>query len=203
MLKTGANLHKPCAGGINKSIENSPIDYWLVAVVKRHSELRCHDFLSRLTGIDYPLESYVAAQQELKFYANRTRRISHHVVIPGKIFIRVDEKNRQDVLKQCLLLSRYLKDPSTITPNGFTDFMKVSDAEICQLRSFLEKVDAPVEYIEHTPHKNDKIQVLTGRFAGLKGRVYEENNNRFVVITLDQLGDFRCKLPISEIGLLQ
>ena len=195
--KTGAQVHKPCAGGMPQT-DNT--DTWFVAIVKKHNEIRCQDFLNKLTSQGYPVESYVANQQILHFYSNRTRRLVNHIVIPGKIFIRVNEEHRQDLLKLCPLLSYYKMDPARVTASGSRDFARVSDIEIQRLRDILASADGPVEYLETPPKSGDKIQVLSGRFHGLKGYVLEDADKKFAIIILDQLGSFRIKIPTKDLG---
>jgi transcription antitermination factor NusG len=176
---------------------------WYVAETKRNMELTCLSILNDLSGktVDYPVEAYVASQQELKFYANRTRRVKENIIIRGKIFIRVDEQHRQDLLKHCLFLTRYVKDPSlTPTASGFTAFARVPDREIRVLREILQMADGPVEYFDHLPKSGDKIQVLSGQFSGLKGKVEELSGRDYVLVILDQLGSFRFRLPVTAVG---
>ena len=116
---------------------------WYVAETKRNQELTCLRILNALSGheVDYPVEAYVASQQEVKRYANRTRRVREHIIIRGKIFIRVDEQHRQDLLKRCLFLTRFMKDPSLApTAGGFTAFARVPDREIQTLRDITDTV---------------------------------------------------------------
>lgn len=166
--------------------------------------MRCHHMLSDLPNhIGYPIESYVASQQELHFYANRTRRLINRIVIPGKVFIRVDQRHRIDVLKQCPLISHYMMDAARDLRNGFRNFAQVPNQELQQLRELLAIADAPVEYSENRPQIGDNIQVLTGRFHGLKGTVIEEQGSKYAMVILDSLGTFRFKLPVKDIGKIQ
>ena len=203
--ETCDNMLRPCAGGIPVSPAERPFDpsAWYIAQVKRHSELVCSKILNDPSRFPYKVEAYVAAQQELVIWANRTRHIKERVVIPGKIFIRVDPNNRQDVLKQCLLLSRYVKDPSASpTASGFTPFARVPDWEIQRLRDIFTLADGPVEYTDSLPRPNDKIQVLTGPLHGLRGTVTTISGRKFATVLLDTLGTFSFRLPIADIAKL-
>lgn len=206
-------VHKPCAGGVilppplvknTKKQKVFDSTAWYVAETKRNMEMTCLRIINSLTNVDYQVEAYVASQQELKFYANRTRRVKENIIIHGKIFIRVDEQHRLDVLKQCLYLKRYLKDPSLApTEGGFTDFARVPDSEIQTLRDIFRLADGPVEYTECHPKSGDKIQVLSGQFCGLKGEVEEYDGRKYVTVFLDQLGSFKFRLPVGKIGQLK
>jgi len=200
----GAMLHKPHGGAVPATQEDTASGAWYVAVVKGRNEVRCHQLLSDLPDrIGYPIESYVASQQELHFYANRTRRLVERVVIPGKVFIRVDQKHRVDVLKQCPLISHYMMDAARDLRNGFRNFAQVPDRELSQLRDLLAIADAPVEYSETRPRKGDNIQVLSGRFHGMKGSIIDDRGSKYVTVILDSLGTFRFKLPVKDIGKIQ
>ena len=203
--ETCDSVLRPCAGGMPESPKKRSEDpsAWYIAMVKRHNELVCRKILSDPDRFPYQVEAYVAAQQELVYRANRTRRIKERVVIPGKIFIRVDSRNRQDVLKQCLLLSRYVMDPSASpTASGFTSFARVPDWEIQRLRDIFTLADGPVEYTDTLPQPYDKVQVLTGPLHGLRGTVQDVSGRKYATVLLDSLGVFSFKLPISDLAKL-
>jgi transcription antitermination factor NusG len=187
---------------LDQGQQDPDADSWYVVVVKARSELYCRQYLTSPGLLPYQVEVYVASQQEVHFYSNRTRRTVEHIVIPGKIFIRVDGLHRQDVLKRCPMLSHYLIDPArNPTEQGFRNFARVPDAEICRLREILTQAEGPVEYTaDQRPHPGEKVQVLTGRFSGLTGVVLEEGGNRFAIVRLDKLGSFRFKLPTKDLG---
>ena len=203
--ETCDNMLRPCAGGMPESLQNESFDSsaWYIAQVKRHNELVCRKILNSPDRFPYKVEAYVAAQQEMVFRANRTRHVKERVVIAGKIFIRVDTSHRQDVLKQCLLLSRYVMDPSASpTANGHTAFARVPDWEIQRLREIFTLADGPVEYTDALPRPNDKIQVLTGPLHGLRGAVSTISGRKFATVLLDTLGTFSFRLPIADLAKL-
>lgn len=205
ILETCDNVLRPCAGGMQKSPIEKPFDSsaWYIAQVKRHNELVCRKILNDPDRFPYKVEAYVAAQQELVYRANRTRHVKERVVITGKIFIRVDPHNRQDVLKQCLLLSRYVKDPSASpTASGYTPFARVPDWEIQRLRDIFTLADGPVEYTDTLPQPHDKVQVLTGPLHGLHGTITTVSGRKFATVLLDTLGTFTFRLPITNLAKL-
>lgn len=203
--ETCDNMLRPCAGGMPENLQNESFDSsaWYIAQVKRHNEFVCRKILNSPDRFPYKVEAYVAAQQEMVLRANRTRHVKERVVIAGKIFIRVDQSHRQDVLKQCLLLSRYVKDPSASpTANGHTAFARVPDWEIQRLRYIFTLADGPVEYADTLPRPHDKIQVLSGPLHGLRGTVQDVSGRKYATVLLDSLGVFSFKLPISDIAKL-
>ena len=203
--ETSDSVLRPCAGGMSEAPAERPFDPspWYIALVKRRNELVCSKILNDPDRFPFKVEAYVAAQQELVLRANRTRHVKERVVIPGKIFIRVDPNNRQDVLKQCLLLSRYVMDPSASpTANGHTAFARVPDWEIQRLRDIFTLADGPVEYTDTLPQLHDKVQVLTGPLHGLRGTITTISGRKFATVLLDTLGTFSFRLPISDIAKL-
>ena len=203
--ETCDSMLRPCAGGMSESFKNEPFDpsAWYIAQVKRHNELVCRKILNSPDRFPYKVEAYVAAQQELVLRANRTRHIKERVVIAGKIFIRVDQSHRQDVLKQCLLLSRYVKDPSSSpTAGGFTPFARVPDWEIQRLRDIFTLADGPVEYTDALPQPHDKVQILSGPLHGLRGTITTVSGRKHATVLIDSLGTFSFRLPISDIAKL-
>ena len=203
-FKTGEQQRRPCAGGLRPARKKSfdPTS-WYVVIVKQRNELVSRKILDGYTDLGYSLETYVAAQKSLSFSARHPRKIVERVVIPSKLFVRVDEAHRQDVLKLCSFLSGYMMDPSlSLTETGFRAFARVPDQEIRQLRQILDLAEGPVEYFDTVPRPGDKIQVLTGQFHGLKGEVFEVSGKHYVTVTLNSLGTFRFRLPLSAIGQL-
>ena len=203
--ETSDQSRRPCAGGLHAAQTEPPADdSWYVVIVKQRNELICRKVLDGYKDLGYTLETYVAAQKLLSFSTRSPRKIIERVVIPSRIFVRVDEHHRQEVLKLCPYLSGYMTDPSlSRTENGFRRFARVPDSELQQLREMLELAEEPVEYSDVRPRRGDKIQVLTGRFHGLKGQVYEEGGKKYVTVILDSLGTFRFSLPISMIGQIK
>ncbi len=194
-----------CAVGVPESDAASPRDaFWYVAVVRKHNQLVARDMLNRLAPtLDYPLEAYVAAQEELRTYANRHHRVVEQIVIPGKLFIRVPEQHRLDVFQQCSLISHYVMDPARSNGQGGRDFAKVPQREIEVLRIILQQAEGPVTFTEGRPRRGDNIQVLTGHFHGLYGKVYDDSGKTHILVVLDSLGSFTFRMPISDIAKIE
>jgi len=194
-----------CAGGVPEGNAETPQNsYWYVAVVHKHNQLVARDLLNRLAQtLDYPLEAYVAAQEELRTYANRHHRVVEQIVIPGKLFIRVPESHRVDVLRQCSLISHYVMDPARCNSRGGRDFAQVPQREIEVLRTILQQAEGPVTFSEGRPRRGDHIQVLTGQFHGLYGKVYDDSGKTHVIVVLDSLGSFTFRMSISDIAKVE
>ena len=233
-VKTYGVSDRPCAGGLEKSqglsrklrsLKDARVKMaipsqtkekvfdpsaWYVAEVKRFSELKCREMLSRTEDFDYQVEAYVASQVVLGkkgSSADAIVPVKEKIVIHGKIFIRVAQEHRIDVLQKCHFLTRYMKDPSlSLTPNNFTDFARVPDIQIQRLRELLKLADGPVVYSEIIPQQHDNIQVIGGQlakgtlFKNLKGEISMTDGRKYATVVLDGLGCFKFKIPIKDIA---
>ena len=204
----------PCAGGMEKKKRNyrrlksvtgesvvhlkrerqllqktfDPTAWYVADVKKRFTELKVRDFLNNAKGFvndstltEYHVEAYVATQ---------TRKGVEKVVISGKVFIRVDELNRVDVLRKCQ-----------------HSFARVPNKQIEVLKAILEYADGTVEYSETLhPQVNDTVKVSDGILSesellkNLKGTIEQVNGNKYATVVLDQIGCFKFRLPVSSIN---
>ena len=176
---------------------------WYIVQTKRYKEVSSRDFLNSPKGFvndstnePYSVEAYAAIQED---EGNR-------LVIHGKIFIRVEEINRIDVLRKCQDLKGYVKDLALAhTENGFTDFARVPDREIKALREILEIADGAVEYSEEPFKINDAVKISKGilsrseELKGMEGTIEMVNGRKKATIILDKLGVFKFTLPLSQL----
>lgn len=176
---------------------------WYVVQTKRYKEVSSRDFLNSPQGFvnastnkPYTVEAYAAIQED---EGNR-------LVIHGKIFVRVEEINRVDVLRKCPDLKGYVKDAAlTHTENDFTDFARVPDREIKVLREILEIADGTVEYSEAPFKTNDTVKIFKGilsrskELKGMEGTIEMVNGRKRATVILDKLGVFKFTLPLSQL----
>lgn len=176
---------------------------WYIVQTKRYKEVSSRDFLNSPKGFvndstnePYSVEAYAAIQED---EGNR-------LVIHGKIFIRVEEANRIDVLRKCSYLKGYVKDMALAhTENDFTDFARVPDREIKVLREILEIADGAVEYSEEPFKINDAVKISKGilsrseELKGMEGTIEMVNGRKKATIILDKLGVFKFTLPTSQL----
>ena len=227
---------RPCAGGLERSegvsrrlrsVKDARVKVvvptekplrtfdptaWYIAEVKRHSELTCRNILNKPENFDYQVESYVATQAVLGRRPETSESgivYKEKVVIHGKIFIRVAEEHRIDVLQKCLLLTRYVKDPSLeLTPHHFTAFARVPDKQILRLRELLKMADGPVVYDEIVPQAHDNIQIIGGQlakgklFRDVKGEITQTDGRKYATVILDGIGCIKFKLRVKDIAKL-
>jgi len=227
-VKTAQDEERSCGGALEqkkrnyrrlKSIETGKIIHqkkertkaqkvfdptaWYVVQTKRYKEVSSRDFLNTSKGFvndttnkPYTVEAYAAIQEDE----------DNRLVIYGKIFVRVDEANRIDVLRKCAYLRGYVKDRAlTLTENDFTDFARVPDREIRALRTILEIADGDVEHSENPFSVNDTVKFKKGILSksealkDMKGTIEMVNGRKRATIILDKLGVFKFTLPVSQL----
>ena len=176
---------------------------WYIVQTKRYKEVSSCDFLNSPKGFvndstnePYTVEAYAAVQED---EGNR-------LVIHGKIFVRVAETNRVDVLKKCPYLRGYVKDLALAhTEFDFSDFARVPDREIKALREILEIADGAVEYSEEPFKIHDAVKISKGilsraeELKGLEGTIEMVNGRKKATVILDKLGVFKFTLPLSQL----
>ena len=176
---------------------------WYVVQTQRYKEVSSRDFLNSPKGFvnnstnePYTVEAYAAVQED---EGNR-------LVIHGKIFVRVAEINRVDVLKKCPYLKAYVKDLALArTENDFTDFARVPDREIKALREILEIADGAVEYSEEPFKINDAVRISKGilsraeELKGLEGTIEMVNGKTRATVIHDSLGVFKFNISVSQL----
>ena len=176
---------------------------WYVVQTQRYKEVESRDLLSspkgfvnEITKETYTVEAYAAIQED---EGNR-------LVIHGKIFIRVEEINRIDVLRKCPHLKGYVKDLALAhTENDFTDFARVPDREIKALRAILELADGDVEYSEFPFRVHDTVKFKKGILSksealkDMQGTIEMVNGKKHATVILDKLGVFKFTLPVSQL----
>jgi len=176
---------------------------WYIVLTRRYKEIESRNLLSSSSGFvndqtkePYTVEAYAAIQEDE----------DNRLVIHGKIFVRVDEDNCDDVLKKCPYLKGYVKDLAlSRTENDFTDFARVPDREMKALRAILEIADGKVEYSEHPLSVNDIVKIKKGILSkseilkDLKGTVEMVNGKKRATVILDKLGVFKFTLSVSQL----
>lgn len=199
--ETGIIIHQKKEKTIIKKVFDPTA--WYIVQTKRYKEVSSRDFLNSPKGFvndstkePYTVEAYAAVQED---EGNR-------LVIHGKIFVRVAEINRVDVLKKCPYLKGYVKDLALAhTEFDFSDFARVPDREIKALREILEIADGAVEYSEEPFKINDTVKISKGilsrseELKGLEGTIEMVNGKRRATVILDKLGVFKFNLPVSLI----
>ena len=165
--------------------------WYIIEVNPRYEMLCCKD----LAKFPFPIDTYVASQQEVHRYSNGTRRTVERLVITKKVFVRFPADKRTEVLTECPYALRYMVD-AALRPSryGRAEFAQVPDWQILQLRRILTDAEAPVEYNDFDLLVGEKVKVIGGKLLGREGKVYQEKGKTFLVLTLDKLGSFKVQI---------
>jgi len=222
----------PCAGGVEKKKRNyrrlrsvetnriihvkkekkvlqpvfDPTAWFVVTTKKRWQEVMCRDFLNSKAGFinevtqeHYTVEAYAATQLV---------KGKEKTVILGKVFVRVDEENRADVLKKCQLLKQYVTHtPRFVDDDRRTVFVRIPDKEILQMQEILRIAVGTVEYSEDClPAVNDTVEITDGILSesetlkGVRGTVETVNGSKYATVILETTGCFKFKLSVESLG---
>lgn len=186
---------------------------WYVYGVKRNKEMEVRSFFNDSKNISFEIEAYAAVQQKKVKTQRKSRtsvvskRLVEKVIIHGKVFIRVDESHRVDVLKLCSLLTHCVVDPTlSRTKEGKRGFARVPDAQIKALKAVLELANGDVEFSEEMPPLvNEKVTLNDGFFSecealkGLQGTVEMVNGKKKATVILDKIGCFKFTLSVEDL----
>lgn len=176
-------------------------------MVNKNKEKACCDFLNQgKTG--FKVEAYVATQVVRKGRRDTGKVVqSERVVIPRKIFVRVDEPYRKAVMQQCPYIDKCLTNPKSRLDKEprKTLFVRIPDWEIQRVRQILEHAAGPVEFSETIPEIHDNVTVIGGQLLkgstsnGIKGEVVMVNGHKRATVILDGVGCLKWSIPISDL----
>ncbi len=188
-----AHLHKHDAVGV-------PARQWYVLRLHTRTEFSSQDLLQSMG-----YETYVAFQEEMHVYPNRTRRKIKKVKINSIIFVRATEKERLSLLPESSNFLGYIINTAGRTNDyGKRPVAVIPDEQIEQLKYFLGQTDIPVEYCPEDVRVGDDIRVIRGQFLGYEGKCIEEAGKCYLTILLNEmLGSIRVRISRQEIELVK
>ncbi len=190
--KVGDQNHKPCS----EAFAGQP---WYVIEVKPRYEFVCSRDLEKLP---FPVDTYVASQQELHRYSNGSKRMVERIVITKRVFVRFPEGERQTLLTSCPFALRYMMDPALRrNAYGGRSFAQVPDAQLSQLCHLLTIAESPVESTDLTPFVGQKVRVIGGPLLGQEGTVFSDSGKTFLILSFDTLGSFRLQISPSLLSV--
>ena len=184
----GAELRQSLAGGV-------PERKWLVALVRTNYEEICRKQLE-----DKGYEAYVACQKETKVYRNRHRREVTRVIIGRMVFIRINEKERLQILKDFPIIKCFLTNKAAQANEfGRHPFAVIPDKQMESLQFMLYNANTPVSFTSEPLRKGDPIRVVRGPFSGLEGIFLRQGNASYLVVNLDAVGSAMVTIPSNDI----
>ena len=187
-----STLHTTPAGGV------SPGPLWYVVDVRSTMERVIRDRL-----LNQGIEAYVASQEDLHVYKNRTKRMTERIVITSKVFVRIQPEQRLDVLRAHPAVYKFLIDKaSQPSVTGYRRYAIIPDAQIQRLQYMLRYSPEPVTFIDRPLHLGDRVRVLRGPLVGFEGDFLRQGSHTYIVVTLDKLGYTQTQFPLSDVELI-
>ena len=191
-LSGSSSLHTTPAGGV------SPQPLWYVVNVRSTMERVIRDNL-----LKQGIEAYVASQEELHVYKNRTKRMTERIVIDSKVFVHILPEQRLDVLHVHPAVYKFLTDrASSPSVTGYLRYAIIPDAQIQRLQYMLRYSPEPVTFIDRPLHLGDRVRVLRGPLIGFEGDFLRQGSHTYIVVTLDKLGYTQTQIPLSDVELI-
>lgn len=144
-------------------------------------------------------KTYVPLQTQMRQWSDRKKRVEV-VIIPGTIFVRADETDLPDILRNPHVLA-ILKYP------GQRQAARIPEEQISQLRFMLNASDTPVTFeptgTPATFRSGTPVRVRRGNLRGLTGQVERTSDGRATLrITLDLLGGARVEISPADLAPL-
>ena len=156
---------------------------WFVAIVNSRHEKSVADKL-----LTVGIETYVAAQKEMRVWANGRRKIVDRVVIPSMVFVKCTEQQRRRIVN-LPYVNRFLVNRSADSGGLNKPVAVIGDAEIQKLKFMLGQSDSPIEFAPTEFRVHDNIRVIRGGLRGLEGEIRENSDGTHtLVISLALLG---------------
>ena len=146
---------------------------WLVAQVRIYHEKKTSERLTKM-GI----ENYVPVQRKTHLWSDRRKQIDH-IVIPMKIFVRVDAQEQKDVL-MLSAVSRYMVLHGESAPAVIPDTQ-------------MEKFKFMLDYSE------EAVNMSNTPLRGLEGELVTLNGKTKIAVRLDMLGCASVDMPVGYI----
>ena len=170
---------------------------WYVAVVNRNSEKLIRERL-----LQNGFEAYVASQLEEHRWANGRKKKVERVVISARIFIRLTEEERREVV-HLPYINYFMTDKArAVNEYGTHPLAVIPDREMQMLRFMLCNADMPVDFVTTRLRAGDRIRIIRGPLKGFEGEVTRQLCDTYVFIRLSILGAATTRVTPQDIELI-
>lgn len=167
---------------------------WFVAIVNSRHEKSVAEKL-QTTGI----ETYVAAQKEMRVWKNGRRKLIDRVVIPSMVFVKCTERQRRQIVNLSSI-NRFLVNRTADSGGLNKPVAVVDDAEIQKLKFMLGQSDTSVEFAPTEFRVHDNVRVIRGSLRGLEGEIRENSDSTHtLVISLSILGGATVNIQPQDV----
>lgn len=171
--------------------------FWYVAVVNRNSEKLIREKL-----LQQGYDAYVASQMEDHVWANGRKKKIEHVLISAKIFIRLTEPERREVV-HLPYINYFLTDKAMATNAfGVHPMAVIPDREMQMLRFMLCNADSPVDFVSTQFRTGDRIRIVRGALKGFEGEVTRLSGETYVFARLSVLGSAMTRVLPQDIEVI-
>ena len=171
--------------------------FWFVAVVNRNSEKIIRERLQQ-KGYD----AYVASQQEEHCWANGRKKKVERVLITARIFIRLTEPERREVV-HLPYINYFLTDKAmSVNKFGTHPLAVIPDREMQMLRFMLCNADAPVDFVTTHFREGDNIRIIRGALKGFEGEVARFSGETYAFVRLSLLGAALTRVTPQDIEVI-
>ena len=176
----------PATLGVDDAVgvsDGSEKRLWFVAVVNRNSEKLIREKLQKAG-----YEAYVASQQEEHIWANGRKKKVERVIITARIFIRLTETERREVV-HLPYIHYFLTDKArAVNEFGTHPLAVIPDREMQMLRFMLCNADAPVDFVATHFRVGNRLRIIRGPLQGFEGEVARLTGETYVFVRLSILG---------------
>ena len=135
-------------------------------------------------------------------WKNGRKKKIEHVLIPAKIFIRLTEQERLEVV-HLPYISYFLTDKAMATNAfGVHPLAVIPDREMQMLRFMLCNADSPVDFVSTQFRAGDRIRIVRGALKGFEGEVARITGETYVFIRLSVLGSALTRVSPQDIEVV-
>lgn len=157
---------------------------WLVLYCKPRFEFKVNDAVTA-DGI----RSFLPVRQELRQWSDRKKRVTVPL-FPGYLFVSVSEQQRVQVLEKSGAM-HYVK---------FGGRAAVVSEEIILSLEIAATRPQSISLGDHKLQLGKAVVVVSGPFAGMKGKLYEFRGGSRVAIQVDAISQMvLVEVPLSDI----
>ena len=185
------------AVGISETKETTLLQspkYWFIARVRPNTEKSTRN---KLQALGY--ETFVATQQELRFWKNGARRkkkMVEKVVITQYLFLHVSRKDREDLIRYSFI-KEFMRDKAT---KEKTDFALMSDKEMETLMRMFGQSEHPVIFDTANFTIGEEVLLHIGSFDYTAHVVRRHGDNAtYYGVRIGELGCAYMDVPSSAL----
>jgi len=138
---------------------------------------KCEKYVQKMLG-DKGIHSYVPLQKHHRVWRGR-RRVVELPLISCYVFVKINLEEYVPVLETDNVL-KFVKIAKELAP--------ISEEEIEILKRVVGDIELEVTVEPFKFEVGDKVEILRGSLAGIKGTLVETKKNRFVVVEFQNIG---------------